>query len=41
MIVYELIKTVAEAYKNPAEGEEDRNGNTRLSILYVGKHLQY
>ena len=39
MIVYELIKTVAEAYKNPAEGEEDRNGNTRLSILQEKYHL--
>ena len=39
MIVYELIKTVAEAYKNPAEGEEDRNGNTHLTILQEKYHL--
>ena len=33
MTMNELIKTVADAYKNPAEGEEDRNGNTRLAVL--------
>ena len=33
MTMNELIKAVADAYKNPAEGEEDRNGNTRLAVL--------
>lgn len=33
MTMNELIKAVANAYKNPAEGEEDRNGNTRLAVL--------
>ena len=39
MTMNELIQAVADAYKNPAEGEEDRNGNTRLAVLQEKFHL--
>ena len=39
MTMNELIQAVADAYRNPAEGEEDRNGNTRLAVLQEKFHL--
>ena len=39
MIKEELIREVAEAYKNPEKGDADRNGNTRLTVLQKQFHL--
>ena len=39
MSIDDLIREVAAAYKNPEEGEADRNGNTRLSVLRERFHL--
>lgn len=39
MTFEELIEIMATAYKNPVKGNEDRNGNTRLSVLQKRYHL--
>ena len=35
----ELIRAVADVYKNPEEGDADKNGNTRLAVLQKRFHL--
>ena len=33
MTLEKLIRTISYAYKHPADGDADRNGNTRMSVL--------